>query len=89
MTILYKDFKLDKDDKAPFFNLSVKKIVNEGKDNEREEYQTLSYGVPFQTCIMVIIDYQVRNTDAEFTLAQFYEYYKELVEELGRELEIE
>ena len=88
MTINYKDFQIKKNADVPFFDLLIKKTVNAGKDNEREEYQTISYGIPFQSCIVVMINYQLRNTDGVFTLPQFYAYYKELVQELDKEFQL-
>lgn len=82
-----KGYKMEKIIDSAFYNLSLLKKVNAGKENEREEFKIVSYGIPFETCIKQIVDYRLRNMEGVFTIREYLDYYKELVDELDKDFE--
>ena len=51
MVIEYGKFKMEKLEDAPFYDLSILSVINAGKENEREEFKIIGYGMPFDSCI--------------------------------------
>lgn len=87
MTIEGDFYKIEKLDDAPFYNLSILTKVNKGTDKEREEFKLIGYGMPFNTCIERIVDYQLKNLEGIYSVKEFLEKYKELVNKIGNEFE--
>lgn len=87
MEIIIDNFKIKKLKEVMFFDLSELITVNAGKDSERQEYQVISYGIPFESCIKQIVDHQLRNIEGEFTLKEFVELYDEKVREIAKHFE--
>lgn len=87
MEIIIDNFKIEKLKDIPFYDLSELTIVNEGKETEREEYKTISYGVPFDTCIEQIVDYQMRNIEGVYSVKEYIDLYEEKVFEIAKHFE--
>lgn len=88
MIIQDQDFKIEKLKEGEFYNLSFLKIINKDKENEREEFEIVSYGIPIDLCIKKVVDYRLRDEEGEYTLQEYIERYKELVEDIGKLIEI-
>jgi hypothetical protein len=87
MVIEYGKFKMEKLKDAPFYNLSVLSVVNAGKENEREEFKIIGYGMPFDSCIKRIVDYEINQIEGIYTIKEYVEKYEELVNKIGNEFE--
>ncbi len=87
MVIEYGKFKMEKLEDAPFYNLSVLSVVNAGKENEREEFKIVGYGMPFDSCIKRIVDYEIKQIEGVYTIKEYVEKYEELVNKIGNEFE--
>lgn len=87
MVIEYGKFKMEKLEDAPFYNLSVLSVVNAGKENEREEFKIIGYGMPFDSCIKRIVDYEINQIEGIYTIKEYVEKYEELVNKIGNEFE--
>lgn len=87
MLIEGKGFKMEKLKDAPFYNLSILNIVNKGTDKEREEYKIVSYGIPFDVCIKVIVDHKMRQLEGIYTVKEYIEKYEQFINEIGDEIE--
>lgn len=83
MIIKEQDFIIEKLDDLSFYNLSFSTVVNKGKEDERTEYKVVSYGIPFHTCIEMIVDYRMKNVEKELSLKEYVEKYKEEVNKIG------
>jgi hypothetical protein len=87
MIIQGKDYKIEKLENSEFYNLSLLSIINKGTDKEREEFKVISYGIPFDECIKKIVDYKLRQVDGTYTIKEYVDKYKDLVNEIGNEFE--
>lgn len=87
MVIEYSKFKMEKIENAPFYNLSILSVVNAGKENEREEFKIIGYGIPFDSCIKRIVDYEINRIEGIYTIKEYVEKYEELVNKIGNEFE--
>ncbi len=87
MVIEYGKFKMEKLEDLPFYNLSVLSVINAGKENEREEFKVIGYGMPFDSCIKRIVDYQMQSLEGTYTIKEYLEKYEELVNIIGNEIE--
>ena len=83
MEVIYKDFKITKLKDSYFYNLEKMETINE-KDGKRQEYKINSLGIPFHTCIEKIVDYELRNLDGVYTINEYLDIYKNLVNELSK-----
>lgn len=88
MIIEDQDFRIEKLKDCEFYDLSFLKIINEGKDNEREEFQVVAHGLPIDNCIKRVIDYRMRDEEGVYTLSEYLEKYKELVDEFAKLIEL-
>lgn len=84
MKIEENDFILEtSNDTGNFWDLSLKKIVNKGKDNEREEWDKPRYGLQLSTALKYISHYRTVNKLGDSTtLKKYIEYFNKSVEEL-------
>ena len=87
MVIEEKDFKIEKIKDGFFYNFSVLKVINKGKDNEREEFDIHSYGIPFDQCIKLAIDIPIRNLEGIFSVKEYIEKCKEIINNIGELIE--
>lgn len=86
MEVIYKDFKITKLKDSYFYNLEKMETIN-GKDGKRQEYKINSNGIPFHVCIEKIVDYELRNLDGVYTINEYLDIYKNLVNELSKAFE--
>ena len=70
-----------------FIILSVLSVINAGKENEREEFKIIGYGMPFDSCIKRIVDYEINQIEGIYTIKEYVEKYEELVNKIGNEFE--
>lgn len=80
-------YRMEKIKDAPFYNLSMLTIINKGTDKERSEFKIVGYGMPFDSCIKRIIDYQMQSLEGIYTIKEYLEKYEELVNIIGNEIE--
>lgn len=66
--IIGENFKLVQAS-GTFYDLYKKVKVNEGKENQREEYIIVGYGMPLKTCIVTIITWFIE--DKEYNLLEY------------------
>lgn len=73
MKIEENDFILEtSNDSGNFWDLSLKKKVNKGKDNEREEWDKPKYGLLLSTAIKYISHYRTVNKLGDSTTLKNY-----------------
>lgn len=84
MKIEENDFILEtSNDSGNFWDLSLKKIVNKGKDNEREEWDKPKYGLQLDTAIKYISHYRTVNELGDSTtLKKYVETYNKAVDKI-------
>lgn len=85
MFIEQPDFKLEADSpNNMLWNLSFRKVINKGKENEREEYGIPLYGLTLEYALCLIAHYRVmsKNPDS-ITLQKYIEDYKAAKEEIA------
>lgn len=87
MVVEYDKFKMEKIEDAPFYNLSILSVVNAGKENEREEFKIIGYGMPFDSCIKRIVDYEMSQIEGIYTIKEYIDKHEELVNKIGNEFE--
>jgi hypothetical protein len=80
------DFRMEsvRPNDVRFFDLYFAHIVNEGKENERKEFQLEGYGVQLKSCIRRICARRAGNIDKkQFTsFKEFVETYQKQVNEV-------
>ena len=74
---------------GPFFDLSVPTVINAGKDNERTELKLIGHGLPFEVCIKHITGLKMADKDGVYTVQQYIERYKEVVNEVSKLFKVE
>lgn len=80
MKIEENDFILETSNSSGnFWDLSFKKIVNKGKDNEREEWDKPLYGLPLDSALCRIVHYRTVNKleGNNSTLKKYINTYQE------------
>ena len=84
MIIEEKDFRLiPVSETSELFDLEVLYTVNKGKDNEREEFRNVAYGIPLEAAIKRITQYRIANKfEGVIGLAAYLNEYKTIVEEI-------
>ena len=84
MRIEEKDFILEtSNDSGLFWDLSLPKVVNKGKENERTEWDKPKYGLQLETALKYIAHYKAVNKLGDFsTLKDYIREYKNAVKEL-------
>jgi hypothetical protein len=87
MEIVGEFYKIEKLEDAPFYNLSLLTTINAGTEKERTEFKIVGYGMPFDSCIKRIVDYQLQTLEGEYTIKEYLEKYEELVEIISNEFE--
>ncbi len=87
MTIEGSFFKMEKIDDSAFYNLSLLSVINKDTDKERVEFKVVAYGIPFDSCIREIVNYQLRELEGTYTIKEYIEKYEELVNIIGDEIE--
>lgn len=87
MEIVGEFYKIEKIEDAPFYNLSLLTTINAGTEKERTEFKIVGYGMPFDSCIKRIVDYQLQTLEGEYTIKEYLEKYEELVEIISNEFE--
>jgi hypothetical protein len=87
MVVEYDKFKMEKLEDLPFYNLSILSVVNAGKENERKEFKVIGYGMPFDSCIRRIVDYEMSQIEGTYTIKEYIDKYEELVNKIGNEFE--
>jgi len=87
MTIEGSFFKMEKIDDSAFYNLSLLTKINKDTDKERVEFKLVAYGIPFDSCIRKIVNYQLRELEGTYTIKEYIEKYEELVNIIGDEIE--
>lgn len=74
---------------GPFFDLSVPTKINEGKDNERTELKLIGHGLPFDVCMKHIVGLKMADIDGVYTIAEYIEKYKTVVDEVSKMFKVE
>jgi hypothetical protein len=87
MEIVGEFYKIEKLEDAPFYNLSLLTTINAGTEKERTEFKIVGYGMPFDSCIKRIVDYQLQTLEGEYTIKEYLEKYEEFVEIISNEFE--
>lgn len=87
MIIEDQDFKIEKIKSGEFYNLSFLKIINEGKENERKEFEIVGYGMPIDKCIKRVVDYRLRDESGNYTIKEYLDRYKDIVEDIAKLIE--
>lgn len=86
MKIQEEDFILETStsDSDIFWDLTFKKIINKGKDNERQEFKDPIYGIPFESALKRIVNFRILNKKYKdlYTLNQYIDDFKEECENL-------
>lgn len=85
MIIEEKDFRLESTtDSSLFFDLELLRIINKGKDNEREEFKNEAYGLTIDSAIKRIANYRISNKHQKDALdiKTYFEEFKQEIEKL-------
>ena len=84
MRIEEKDFILEtSNDSGLFWDLSLPKVVNKGKENERIEWDKPKYGLQLETALKYIAHCKAVNKLGDSsTLKDYIREYKNAVKEL-------
>ena len=85
MLIEGNGYRMEKLSEARFYNLSIPVLVNAGTDKEREDWKIVGYGMPFKECIRRIVDYRMRSLEGSYSIREYLDLNKELVEKLGKD----
>ena len=87
MLIEEKDFKLiPVSETSELFDLEVLYTVNKGKENERQEFRNVGYGLPLESAIKKIATYRLNNKlgDDPIGLRVYLEAYKDTINEIKK-----
>lgn len=77
------DYKLTPiNDASPLFDLELLRIINKGKENQREEFKVEAYGIPLHAALKRIISYRILKGDEIISLAEYLKLYNEQVDKL-------
>lgn len=83
MIIEEKDFRLtpikDCNDR---FDLDILKTVNKGKENERQEFKAIAYGVTLENAFKYIANARLSESPETVDLKTYLQEYKNIIEEL-------
>lgn len=83
--IIGKDFKMVQV-YGTFYDLYKKVIINKDKENEREDYSIVGYGMSFKNCIQEIISWMIE--DKEYTIHEYIDAFIEASNKLHNNIDI-
>lgn len=77
MIIEEQDFRLEQvSDTSDRFDLDLLHTINKGKENERQEFKNVSYGIPLELAIKKIILYRMNQKHETLSLKEFLKEYR-------------
>lgn len=83
MVIEEKDFRLtpvkDCNDR---FDLEILKTVNKGKENERQEFKVVAYGITLDSAFKYVTNARLSESSDTVDLKTYMQEYKSIMEEL-------
>jgi hypothetical protein len=83
MVINESDFRLTLiKDTSGIFDLELLKTINKGKENERQEFANVAYGVSLDTAIKYIANYRIQNKLESSNLETYLTEYRNIVKEI-------
>lgn len=84
MVIEEKDFRLTPvKDCGDRFDLELLRTINKGKENERQEFKVIAYGVNLDSAFRYIINSRIADKCPEtIDLKTYLQAYKNILEEL-------
>lgn len=66
------NYKITQNSVGPFFDVEEKCKVNAGKENEREEWKVIAYGLPFRDLLFTIALKHITSNDKTYnSLSEF------------------
>lgn len=88
MIIEEADFTLKPiNDVSPLFDLELLRVVNKGKDSQREEFKLEAYGIPMEAALKKVAHYRACKkfgSKDTITLKAYIEAFCEAQQELTR-----
>lgn len=67
-------------DSGERFDLELIKVINKGKDNERQEFQNVAYGISLESAIRHIANYQINaKYDGTINLKTYLKEYRDII----------
>lgn len=85
MIIKDEDFILTPiDDSSVLFDLSLLRVINKGKSNERKEFKIEAYGIPLTTALNKIAAFRTYNKLNKDEIIALKSYINTLVEERNK-----
>lgn len=86
MVIEEKDFRLTPiKDSGSIFDLELLKTVNKGKDNERQEFKVIAYGVSFEGAMKFIANHRIAEKYPEtIDLKTYLQEYRSIIDEIKK-----
>lgn len=86
MVIEEKDFRLTPvKDSGDRFDLELLRTVNKGKENERQEFKVVAYGVNIPAAIRYVTNARIiEKFPGTIDLKTYLEEYKNIVDEINK-----
>lgn len=84
MVIEEKDFRLTPiKDSQGMFDLELLKVVNKGKENERQEFKNVAYGVTLEKALLYVANARIADKSPEtIDLKTYLEEFRNQIAEL-------
>lgn len=84
MVIEESDFKMTSstEDDGRFFDLELLKESKARDGTKKSEFKVVGYGLPFESCLKMIISYRVSKKQESFSLKEYVNTYTEEINKL-------
>lgn len=82
MIIKQNDFVIETSKNGNFFDLSFNVTTKKKDGTEEQELKVVAYGIPLDTCIKRVVDYNMRKLEGEYTFKEVVNLYKQNVKKL-------
>lgn len=82
IVIKAQDFEMEQYNNTPHFDLKILTIVNAGKANERTEMKVVDRGMPFESCLKIVISNRLLKEDKVYSAKEYIDAFKAEVDKI-------
>lgn len=73
---------------TPHFDLKMATVINEGKPNERTEMKVVGYGIPFESCLQLIISYRLHKENRVYSILEYIDAFNKETDKISKLIQV-
>lgn len=83
-----QDFEMEQYKNTPHFDLKMNAVVNEGKPNQRTEMKVVGYGIPFESCLQLVISYRLHQEDKVYSILEYIDAFNKEADKISKLIQV-